>query len=95
MNAAKILNFKTPSTQLAGAEEVCPVCEDGTLTDHQETNHFVRDGVFVQADCHFSVCSDCGSEQANGGQISLNKLNGDKAFQDAILNLQGEPNNYG
>lgn len=76
------------------ARSICPICEEGILTEHTTENHFVRLGVFVSCTSHYSVCSVCGSEQANSDQIDRNKEVGQSAFTAAIMNLQGETGNY-
>lgn len=45
---------------------ICPICEDGSLTEHFDGN------------IHFSTCNGCGSDQANPDQIMRNKIIGRK-----------------
>ena len=83
-----ILNLHNQANK-AVSHTVCPICEDGNLTDHTDLNHFVRNGVFVQTVYHFSVCDGCGSEQVNAQQMDKNNELGNRDYQEAILNLQG------
>lgn len=72
----------------------CPVCGEGYLTEHTEPNHFVRQGIFVSCEFVYSLCDHCGSEQADAVQMRRNKDLGQNAFEQAILDLQGEKNNF-
>lgn len=91
MTTAMILNMNSRAKGLE-PQKTCPVCEEGTLTERSEMNHFVRNGIFVQADCYFSICNHCGSEQASGEQIDRNNELAFKAYNEALMNLQGESN---
>ena len=50
--------------------EICPVCAEGTLTEHTEPTKF-KDN--VEVNMIFSVCSSCGSEVTNADQSIRNK----------------------
>ena len=60
-------------------KEVCPVCGEGTLTEHLEKNNI--DG--IEVDMLFSTCDVCHSEVANAEQSRRNK----RAY---IIAKQGE-----
>lgn len=46
--------------------DICPICNEGFLTDHLTDN----DGLL----CEYSICSYCGAEQTDYGQLHRNKI---------------------
>lgn len=94
MSTATILNINSQAKRVSEFGEVCPICEEGLLTQRSDMNQFVRNGIFVRTVCFFSTCDNCGSEQANAEQISRNKRECEKAYNLAVINLQSETGNY-
>lgn len=48
--------------------EICPICDLGKLIPTIEKSEYNK-----KLDLHFSICSVCGSEQANSSELSINK----------------------
>ncbi len=48
----------------------CPICEEGELHDFTHTKDLADGGIVP---LHYSVCSACGSQQANAEQAAWNK----------------------
>ena len=51
----------------------CPICEEGNLLERIGKNRVDYKGETADLDLYFSVCSCCGSEQANAQQVRTNK----------------------
>lgn len=54
-------------------KEVCPICDAGHLHDSNEKNTVEYKGRSGEIDMAFSVCDECGSEQASTKQLRANK----------------------
>ena len=52
---------------------LCPICEEGNLSERVSKNRVNYKGKTTELDSHFSVCASCGSEQANAQQVRTNK----------------------
>lgn len=52
---------------------ICPICGEGVLHDHTDYENSEYNGVTKKTPLHYSVCSICGSEQANAEQVQTNK----------------------
>ena len=58
-------------------KEVCPICEEGRLTEHFDQNDL--------GGLYYSVCDNCLSELANVDQVRRNKelaINNRKSLED-------------
>lgn len=51
----------------------CPVCEEGVLEERVDSNEVEYKGVSGRIPQHFSVCTECGSEQGTADQVLANK----------------------
>ncbi len=51
----------------------CPICEEGNLSEKVSKQRVDYKGRTAELDLHFSVCDSCGSEQADAGQVRMNK----------------------
>jgi HTH-type transcriptional regulator/antitoxin MqsA len=54
-------------------EFLCPLCEEGTLTEQRDKNKVEYKGERIFLDALFSECNCCGAEQANSQQMKYNK----------------------
>lgn len=54
-------------------KELCPVCAEGVLFPKVGTNEVEHNGHKGVIDCHYSLCSACGSEVAGAKEMQLNK----------------------
>lgn len=57
---------------------ICPICEQGNLTEKIEYNTIVHNEQVVPVKTYYSTCDFCGSDQANYLQIKKNKEEVDK-----------------
>ena len=72
---------------MAKQVETCPICGEGHLEAHVDKNVVEYKGQTAELDAHYSVCSECGSEQANAAQTRTNKraINSYKKQVDGLL----------
>jgi len=68
----------------------CPICEEGLLTEYQETTQCVVLGATVNVQTKYSVCNSCGSEQADSEQMKWNK----EQMMTAISQAENEKLRY-
>jgi HTH-type transcriptional regulator/antitoxin MqsA len=54
-------------------KKLCPVCAKGVLFSRVGTNEVEYNGHKGVIDCHYSVCSACGSEIAGAKETRRNK----------------------
>lgn len=52
---------------------ICPLCEQGVLTEQETSELTVYKGVERMLPLHFACCSECGTEQADAKHIRANK----------------------
>ncbi|WBE25056.1 type II toxin-antitoxin system MqsA family antitoxin [Denitrificimonas caeni] len=52
---------------------ICPLCEQGVLTEQETSELTVYKGVERMLPLHFACCSECGTEQAEAKHIRANK----------------------
>lgn len=66
---------------------LCPICGNGELQPHVAKNTVEYKERATELDMYFSVCTDCGSEQANAAQTRANKrlMNAFKKTVDGLL----------
>lgn len=50
---------------MLSSKDICPICEEGTLTE------IIEDMIYFES--KHSVCSHCGAEQTNAVQLKHNK----------------------
>lgn len=50
-------------------QRLCPICEEGYLTDHVEMNELFHG---IKSEMFYSTCDYCGSDQANAEQVNKN-----------------------
>lgn len=55
------------------SNDFCPICGVGSLKHHIGKNRVEYKDKSTELDTQYSVCSDCGSEQANANQLRANK----------------------
>lgn len=52
---------------------ICPLCEQGFLTEQQASESTVYKGVERMLPLYFACCSECGTEQADAKHLRANK----------------------
>lgn len=73
------------------SNELCPICQEGYLTEHKETNTVQYRGVSLELPLLYSVCDGgCGSDQTSSLQAAVNKKKSVEAKQkiDEFIELQ-------
>jgi len=68
----------------------CPICGKGLLQRHKEVAFFTYKNESKSVNDHFSVCDSCGVEQADTGEMKLNKRSVIKAKKEVEGLLTGE-----
>ena len=53
--------------------DLCPICEEGTLTDHTRQRNIEYNDHSGPVAQHYSACDSCGSDQLSYKQIRVNK----------------------
>jgi C4-type Zn-finger protein len=55
-------------------KQLCPLCEEGRLTEHcDRVVHTTSFGYKGEVKNHYSICNECGVVQVNMAQSKLNK----------------------
>lgn len=55
-------------------KELCPLCEEGTLTDIVGSIEISHKGVLGKVNTYYSVCDYCKVEMSNHTQMYSNKI---------------------
>lgn len=72
------------------ANRSCPICSNGLLQHHKEAAFITYKNESKSVSDHFSVCDSCGVEQADAGEMKLNKRSVIKAKKEVEGLLTGE-----
>src|SRR5690554_1410702 len=65
--------METKMTTDKNVSAICPLCEQGFLTEQQASESTVYKGVERMLPLYFACCSECGTEQADAKHLRANK----------------------